>query len=85
MLLCIQVVQIDNNESSWKKKRKQEFSSASKQKICELKICELVKKVLNFNLKNIYLTKYTKLIIKELKFNVNRRIKTGKNSNLIQI
>jgi hypothetical protein len=36
MLLCIQVVQIDNNEPSWKKKKKQQFYSASKQKICEL-------------------------------------------------
>jgi hypothetical protein len=47
MLLCIQVVQIDNNEPSWKKKKKQQFYSASKQKICEL-----VKKI-NLIIKNI--------------------------------
>ncbi len=35
MLLCVQVMQINNNEFCWKKKKKK-LSIADKQKICKL-------------------------------------------------
>jgi hypothetical protein len=35
MLLCVQIVQTNYNESSWKEKKKQ-LSNVTKQKICEL-------------------------------------------------
>ncbi len=43
MLLYVQVVQTNNNESSWNKRKKQ-LSNLNKQKICEL-----IKKVENLN------------------------------------
>jgi hypothetical protein len=30
MLLCVQIVQINNNESSWKKKEKKNYNETSK-------------------------------------------------------
>jgi hypothetical protein len=33
MLFCVQVVQTNNNESSWKEKKKQQLSNIDKQKI----------------------------------------------------
>jgi hypothetical protein len=36
VLLCVQVVKTNNTESSWRKKKEQQLSSATKQKICEL-------------------------------------------------
>jgi hypothetical protein len=36
VLLCVQGVQTNNNESSFKKKKIQQFSSVDKQKICKL-------------------------------------------------
>ncbi len=48
------------------------------------KICELVKKIKSFNFKNL-VDKIHKLIVKKLKLNVNHRIKTGKNHNLLQV
>jgi hypothetical protein len=35
VFLCVQIVQTNNNESSWRKKKK-ELYNANKQKICEL-------------------------------------------------
>jgi hypothetical protein len=35
VLLCVQVVQTNNNESNWGEKKKQ-LSSVNKQKICKL-------------------------------------------------
>jgi hypothetical protein len=55
VLFCVQVVQIYNNESGWREKRKE-----------------------NPNLKNL-VDKIRKLIIKELKLNVNHHIKIDKN------
>ncbi len=43
VLFCVQVVQTNNNEFNWKEEKKQ-LSHVDKQKICEL-----VKKVENFN------------------------------------
>jgi hypothetical protein len=36
VLLCIQVVPTNKNESSWRKKAKKNLSNVNKQKICEL-------------------------------------------------
>jgi hypothetical protein len=36
VLLCVQVVQTNNNESSWRQKKKQQLFNVNKQKICEL-------------------------------------------------
>jgi hypothetical protein len=44
----------------------------------------LLKKAKNFNLKNL-VDKMHKLIIKELKLNLNYHIKTCRNHNLLQI
>jgi len=57
MLLCLQVVQTNNNEFSPREKKKQ-FSSTNKQKIYEL-----VKKTEDFNFKNL-VDKIHKLIVK---------------------
>jgi len=35
ILLCVQIVQINNNESNWKQKKKQ-VPNVDKQKTCEL-------------------------------------------------
>jgi hypothetical protein len=43
MLFCVQIVQIKNNESSWKEKKKQQASNANKQKRCEL--ANILKKI----------------------------------------
>jgi hypothetical protein len=59
VLLCVQVVQINNNESSY---------SGDKQKIHKL-----VKKAKKINYKNL-VNKIYKLIVKELKLNVNCHI-----------
>jgi hypothetical protein len=45
---------------------------------------KLAKKIENLNLKNL-VNKIYKLIVKELKLNVNRQIKTSKNHNLLQV
>jgi hypothetical protein len=74
MLLCVQVVQIDNNKFSWREKKKC-FSSVGKQNICKL-----AKKVENLSLK-IVIDKIHKRIIKEFTVNVNHHIKIGKNHN----
>jgi hypothetical protein len=68
VLLCVQVVQTNNNESSWRGKKKQ-HSNVNKQKICKL-----AKKVENFNWKNL-IYKIHKLILKEFKLNVNHHMK----------
>ncbi len=78
MLLCVQVVQTNNNEFSPRETKKQ-FSNANKQKIYEL-----VKKAENFNLKNL-IDKIHKLIVKELKLDINCQIKIDKNHNLLPI
>jgi hypothetical protein len=75
VLLCVQVVQTNNNESSRRGKKK--LSNVFKQKIREL-----VKKVEIFNLKNL-IDKIHKQ--KELKLNVNCQIKKSRNHNFLQI
>jgi hypothetical protein len=50
----------------------------------EQKMCELAKKAKNLNCKNL-VHKIHKLIIKELKLNVNHNIKISKNHNLLQV
>jgi len=57
-----------------------QLPNADKQKIC--KLAKKAKK--NLNLKNI-VDKIHKLIVKKLKFNVNRHIKISKNHNLLQV
>jgi hypothetical protein len=75
VLLCIQIVQTNNNESNWREKKKKQLSSANKQKK-------------NVNLlwkhKIFIVNKIQKLIVKEFKHNVNCYIKTSKNHNLPQ-
>jgi transposase len=78
MLLCVQVVETNNNEFSPREKKKW-FSNANKQKIYEL-----VKKTKKNYLKNL-VDKIHKLIVKELKLNVNCHIKIDKNHNLLPI
>jgi hypothetical protein len=78
MLFCVQVVQTNNNESSKKEKKKQ-LSNVDKQKMCEL-----AKKTKKLNFKNL-VNKIHKLIIKELKLNVNHNNKIVKNHNLLQV
>jgi len=78
MLFYVQIVQTNHNESNWREEKKQ-FSNVDKQKIWEL-----AKKAKNFNLKNL-VDKMHKLIIKELKLNLNYHIKTCRNHNLLQI
>jgi hypothetical protein len=80
VLLCVQVVKTNNTESSWRKKKEQQLSSATKQKICELATKEK-----KSYLKIYIINKIHKLIVKELKLNVNWHIKTSKNYNLLQI
>jgi hypothetical protein len=63
VLLCVQIVQTNNNESSWRKKKKQLYS-ANKQKICEL-----AKKTKKINFKNL-VDKIHKLVVKDFKLNV---------------
>jgi hypothetical protein len=36
VLLWVQIVQINNNESNWRKRKKQQLFIIDKQKICEL-------------------------------------------------
>jgi len=79
VLLCVQVVQTNNNGSSWREKKRQQLSSANKQMICKIAM-----KVENLNYKNI-VHKIHKLIVKKLKLNVDCHIKTGKNYNLLQV
>jgi hypothetical protein len=69
VLLCVQVVQTNNNEFNWKEEKKQP-SHVDKQKIYKL-----AKKAENFNQKNL-IDKIHKLIVKELKLNVNCHVKT---------
>jgi hypothetical protein len=76
--LCIQVVQTNNNESSWKRGKKQ-LSDEDKQKICKR-----AKKKKILNLKNL-IDKTQKLIVKELKLNVNCHIKINRNHNLLRV
>ncbi len=78
MLLCVQVVQTNNNEFSPREKKKQ-FFIANKQKIYKL-----VKKTKKINLKNL-VDKIHKLIVKELKLNINCHIKIDQNHNLLPI
>jgi hypothetical protein len=78
MLLCVQVVQTNNNEFSPREKKKQ-FFIANKQKIYKL-----VKKTKKINLKNL-VDKIHKLIVKELKLNINCHIKIDKIHNLLPI
>jgi len=56
VLLCVQVVQINYNESNWKEKKKQLFN------VTKQKICKLVKKTKNLNLKDL-VDKIHKLIV----------------------
>jgi hypothetical protein len=66
-------VQTNNDESTWRKKKKQ-LSNTNKQKMCEL-----AKKAKHINFKNL-VDKIHKLIVtQELKFNVNHHIKIGWN------
>jgi hypothetical protein len=46
------------------------------------KKCNLAKKIRNLNFKKI-VNKILKLIVKELKFNVNCQIKIGRNHNIV--
>jgi hypothetical protein len=46
VLFCVQIVQTNNNESSWIEKKRKNISSVNKQKICEL-----AKKAKNLNYK----------------------------------
>jgi hypothetical protein len=75
VLLCIQIVQTNNNESNWREKKNKQLSSANKQKN-------------NVNLlwkhKILIVNKIHKLIVKEFKHNVNCYIKTCKNQSLPQ-
>jgi hypothetical protein len=48
VLLCVQVVQINNNESNWREKKKQLFS-VDKQKNTNLQSKQLKKKKKNSN------------------------------------
>jgi hypothetical protein len=73
MLFCVQVVQTNNNEFSWREKKKQLSSANNK------KICKLVKKAKKFNLKNL-INKIHKLIVNKPKLNVNHHIKIGRKS-----
>jgi len=75
MLFCVQVVQTNNNESSFFFFLKQQFFILNKQKICEL-----VKKIKIYNLKNLVNKIYNKL-----KFIIDRLIKTSRNHNLFQV
>jgi hypothetical protein len=76
MLLCVQVVQTNNNELSSREKNKQ-LPNVDRQNVCEL-----VKKTENFDLKNL-VDRIHKLIIKKLKLNTNCYIKIGRNHNLL--
>jgi hypothetical protein len=76
VLFCIQVVQTKHNEFSWGKKKKK-LSNVDKQKICKL-----AKKAKNNN-KNNLVDKIQKLIVKELKLNVNCHIKISRNHNFL--
>jgi hypothetical protein len=71
MLLCVQVVQTNNNELSWRGKKK---FNVNKQKICKLgkKIFKIILKIL--------INKIHELIVKELKLTVNHHIKKRKKS-----
>jgi hypothetical protein len=60
-------------------KRKKQLFGAN-----ERKMCELAKKAKNLNYKNL-VDKIHKLIVRELKLNVNHNIKIGKNHNLLQV
>jgi hypothetical protein len=64
VLFCVQVVQINNNKSNWREKKKTQLSNVDKQKICEL--AKKQKKTKNLNKKNL-VDKIHKLIVKELK------------------
>jgi len=76
--LCVQVVQTNNNESNLKGKKKQ-LCNVDKQKICKR-----AKKKENPNFKNL-IDKTQKLIVKELKRNVNCHIKINRNHNLLRV
>jgi predicted transcriptional regulator len=62
VLLCVQVVQTNKNKSSWRGKKNKQ------------KICELTKNKFEINFKNL-INKIHKLIVKELKLNVNHQVK----------
>jgi hypothetical protein len=76
VLLCIQIVQTNNNESNWREKKNKQLFDASKPK----------KRKVNLPRKprNLIVNKKHKLIVKEFKLNVNCYIKTSKNHNLPQ-
>jgi hypothetical protein len=78
VLLCVQVVQINNNESNWKEKRKKILVQTTN-------ICELAKNEIKKKQKKQLVDKIHKLIVKELKLNINCHIKTSKNHNLFQV
>jgi len=71
VLFCVHVVQIDNNESSWREKKKQ-LSNGNKQKKC----ANLLRK------QKILIKKYswqdTQANNYELKLNINHNIKISK-------
>jgi len=73
-LLCVQVVQTNINESSWREREKKKLSNTNKQKIYKL-----VKKTENFNQKNL-IDKIHTLIDKGFKFNINCHIKNRQKS-----
>jgi hypothetical protein len=63
MLLCIQIVQTNNNESNWRQKKNKQFSNANKPN----KIKMNLSRKQNF----LIINKIHKLIIKQFKLNVS--------------
>jgi hypothetical protein len=75
VLLCVQVVQINNNESNWKKKKTTFFYCKQAKDIwaCQESRKKLIKKNL------------IDKIHKELKLSVDHHIEINKNHNFLQV
>jgi hypothetical protein len=78
MLLCVQIVQTNNNKSNWREKKRKLFTIDKK------KYVNLSRKKKILNKKNL-VDEIHNLIIKEIKFNVNCHIKIGRNHNFSQV
>jgi len=78
VLFCVQVVQTTTMNLVEKEKKKQ-LSNVDKQRCANLS-----RKQKKLNWKNL-VDKIHKLIVKELKFNVNHNIKIVQNDNLLQV